>query len=173
MNLLTYLSKQKERKKKLLKKKGINFSIDQKEIDKFTNHIGFDLTNSQKKVAREILSDISKHVPMNRLLQGDVGSGKTIVSAIAAYATYLNGYQTVFLAPTQILANQHHQTLIQLFSNSLIQIELVTGTTKTMKKADIYVGTHALLNKTFEKVGLLVIDEQHKFGVKQINFLQK
>ena len=167
------LIKAKERKKKLLKKKGINFSIDQKEIDKFTNHIGFDLTNSQKKVAREILSDISKHVPMNRLLQGDVGSGKTIVSAIAAYATYLNGYQTVFLAPTQILANQHHQTLIQLFSNSLIQIELVTGTTKTMKKADIYVGTHALLNKTFEKVGLLVIDEQHKFGVKQINFLQK
>lgn len=167
------LTKAKERKKKLIKKRGISLSIDKNKIDKFVNNIGFELTKSQQKVAAEILEDLSKKVPMNRLLQGDVGSGKTIVAAIAAYSAYLAGFQTVFLAPTQILAQQHFNTINQLFSETVIQTELVTGASRTMKKAGIYVGTHALLNKQFEKVGLLIIDEQHKFGVKQINFLQK
>ena len=169
------LTKAKERKKKLLKKKGISLKIDQSKIDNFINNIGFELTKSQQKVTSEILTDLSKKTPMNRLLQGDVGSGKTIVSAIAAYATYLNGYQTVFLAPTQILANQHYETMKELFTDQKIRISLITGSTvkKELGVNDIIIGTHALLNKTFEKVGLLVIDEQHKFGVKQINFLQK
>lgn len=167
------LTKAKERKKKLIKKKGIALNFDDLEINKFIKNIGFELTKAQQKVTSEILIDLSKKTPMNRLLQGDVGSGKTIVAAIAAYSAHLAGYQTVFLAPTQILAQQHYKTITQLFINTVIQVELVTGTTKAIKKADIYVGTHALLNKTFEKVGLLIIDEQHKFGVKQINFLQK
>jgi len=165
----------RERKKKLIKKKGISLNIDQAEVKKFINNIGFDLTNSQQKVTTEILSDLSKKTPMNRLLQGDVGSGKTIVSAISAFATFLNGYQTVFLTPTQILANQHYETMKSLFKDLSIRVSLITGSTvkKELGINDIIVGTHALLSKTFEKVGLLIIDEQHKFGVKQINFLQK
>lgn len=165
------LTKAKERKKKLLKKKGINLNIDKTEINKFISSLNFELTKPQNIVTKEILDDLNKKVPMNRLLQGDVGSGKTIVSAIAAYATHLNGYQTVFLAPTQILANQHHESLRSLFPD--LKISLVTANSKLIADSNIIVGTHALLNKTFEKVGLLVIDEQHKFGVKQINFLQK
>lgn len=169
------LYKSKERKRKLLKKKGLSLTIDHKAIEEFTNHIGFELTKSQQKVTTEILTDLSKKTPMNRLLQGDVGSGKTIVAAISAFAVFLNGYQTVFLAPTQILANQHYETMKELFKNMPIRISLITGSTvkKELGINDIIIGTHALLNKIFEKVGLLVIDEQHKFGVKQINFLQK
>lgn len=169
------LCKAKERKRKLLKKKGLSLTIDHKAIEEFTNHIGFELTKSQQKVTTEILTDLSKKTPMNRLLQGDVGSGKTIVAAISAFAVFLNDYQTVFLAPTQILANQHYETMKELFKNMPIRISLITGSTvkKELGINDIIIGTHALLNKTFEKVGLLVIDEQHKFGVKQINFLQK
>ncbi len=166
------LIKAKERKKKLIKKKGISLSFENNNINKFIADIGFELTNSQQKVTKEILSDLSKKIPMNRLLQGDVGSGKTIVAAIAALATYLSGYQTVFLAPTQILANQHYESLKNLFPN--LEVTLVTAhSLKHIAYGNIIVGTHALLNKTFEKVGLLIIDEQHKFGVKQINFLQK
>ena len=165
------LTKTKERKKKLIKKKGISLKIDDSNIKNFINNLDFKLTNSQDKVIDEIVEDLSKKTPMNRLLQGDVGSGKTIVSAIAAYATYLNGYQTIFLAPTQILANQHYESLTSLFPN--LSISLVTANSKLITNSNIIIGTHALLTKTFEKVGLLVIDEQHKFGVKQINFLQK
>ncbi|EKE05783.1 MAG: hypothetical protein ACD_19C00176G0005 [uncultured bacterium] len=165
------LTKAKERKRKLIKKKGITLNINQKEISKFINNLNFELTNSQNKVTKEILNDLSQKVPMNRLLQGDVGSGKTIVAAIGAYATHLAGYQTIFLAPTQILANQHYESLKELFPN--LKISLVTANSKLNEGSNIIVGTHALLSKTFKKVGLLVIDEQHKFGVKQINFLQK
>lgn len=169
------LTKAKERKKKLLKKKGISLSFSEKEINEFIKSLSFELTTSQEKVTKEILLDLSKNVPMNRLLQGDVGSGKTIVSAISAFVVVLSGYQTVFLAPTQILANQHYETLKNVFKNLPIRVSLVTGSVvkKELGVNDIIVGTHALLSRTFEKVGLLVIDEQHKFGVKQINFLQK
>lgn len=169
------LIKAKERKKKLLKKQGISLEVNEKEIERFINSLKFSLTASQQKVVAEILDDLSKNVPMNRLLQGDVGSGKTIVAAIASYLTFLNGYQTVFLAPTQILANQHYETMMEVFKNTKIRISLITGSIvkKELGINDIIIGTHSLLSKTFEKVGLLVIDEQHKFGVKQINFLQK
>jgi ATP-dependent DNA helicase RecG len=166
------LVKAKERKKKLIKKKGIKLNFDNLAIEQFTGGLPFTLTNSQEKVIKEILDDLKKNIPMNRLLQGDVGSGKTIVAAIATYATSIAGYQTVFLAPTQILANQHFESIKKLFPN--LVVSLVTANSKQLTaKSDVYVGTHALLNKTFENVGLLIIDEQHKFGVKQINFLQK
>ncbi len=169
------LVKARERKRKLVQKKGVSLIIDQETIDTFIKNLDFNLTGSQQKVTREILLDLSKNTPMNRLLQGDVGSGKTIVSAIGAFATFLSGYQTVILAPTQILANQHYNTLKELFKEIPIRISLITGSTNKRELGvnDIIVGTHALLNKTFDRVGLLVIDEQHKFGVKQINFLQK
>ena len=169
------LTKAKERKKKLIKKKGILLNIDLEIINKFISNIDFKLTSAQNKVTKEILDDLGKKIPMNRLLQGDVGSGKTIVATISAFTVFLNGYQTVFLAPTQILANQHYETMKELFKDLPIRISLITGSTikKELGVNDIIIGTHALLNKTFEKVGLLVIDEQHKFGVKQISFLQK
>ena len=169
------LVKAKERKKKLLKKKGVSLTIDQLAINHFLDSLPFKLTNSQNKVIAEILDDLKKKTPMNRLLQGDVGSGKTVVSAVLAFVSFLNGYQTIFLAPTQILANQHYQTLNSLFQNYKIRISLITGSSikKDEGVSDIIIGTHALLNKKFDRVGLLVIDEQHKFGVKQINFLQK
>ncbi|MDP3012770.1 MAG: DEAD/DEAH box helicase, partial [Candidatus Subteraquimicrobiales bacterium] len=123
------LIKAKERKRKLIKKKGIALNINKVEIDKFIKNIGFDLTKSQQKVTAEILDDLFKKTPMNRLLQGDVGSGKTIVSAISTFATFLSGYQTVFLAPTQILANQHYETMKSLFEDLSIRISLITGST--------------------------------------------
>lgn len=169
------LTKAKERKKKLIKKKGLSLKFEPKKIDQFVESLSFKLTNSQIKTYKEILSDLEQKVPMNRLLQGDVGSGKTVVSAISAFATFLSGYQTVLMAPTQILANQHYETLKVMFKDFKIRISLITGSVikEEVGISDIIVGTQALLNKSFERVGLLIIDEQHKFGVKQINFLQK
>ena len=167
----------KSRKEKLQKKKGLQLKYNKKEVSSFINSLPFKLTASQQKVTNEILEDLDRKEPMNRLLQGDVGSGKTVVAAISTFVTFLNGYQTVILAPTQILANQHYETLNNLFKNLKIRIALITGSTvkKDVGNIDVFVGTHALLNKLseFEKIGLLVIDEQHKFGVKQIDFLKK
>lgn len=166
------LTKAKERKSKLAKKKGLSLDFEQNKIDQFINSLSFKLTNSQIKAYKEIVSDLKQKVPMNRLLQGDVGSGKTVVAAISAYATFLAGYQTIILAPTQILASQHHKSFQDLFPN--LEVALITANSQQpTANSAVIVGTHALLSKTFEKVGLLIIDEQHKFGVKQINFLQK
>ncbi len=167
----------KERKSKLTNKKSIQLEVDNKLINEFINSLPFKLTTAQESVIAEILSDLNKRTSMNRLLQGDVGSGKTVVAAISAFVTFLNGYQTVLMAPTQILANQHYETLKKVFEKFKIRISLITGSVvkKDVGIADIIVGTHALLNKIneFNKVGLIVIDEQHKFGVKQIEFLKK
>lgn len=171
------LLKARERKRRLQKKKSISLIVDKKLVDRFILSLPFKLTKSQEKVINEILTDLEKDVSMNRLLQGDVGSGKTVVAAVASFISFLNGYQTVLLAPTQILANQHFNTVKQLFNKSVnqIRIELITSATKKIKESDVYIGTHALINKThlFNKVGLFIIDEQHKFGVKQIDFLKK
>lgn len=106
---------------------------------------------------------------MNRFLQGEVGSGKTVVAALACYLTYLNGFKSLFMAPTEILANQHYATLVKLFNKTSIKVGLVTGSTKKYFQADIIVGTHALITKKFEleKIGLVIVDEQHRFGVSQ------
>jgi ATP-dependent DNA helicase RecG len=160
-----------QRKKVLEKSKlAFQFSINQEEILKFTQNLPFEMTLSQKKVCREILDDLSKKKPMNRLLQGDVGSGKTVVAALAVYVAWLSDAQSILMAPTEILANQHYQTLKQLLEPLGIKINLLTGSHKIKNdKADLLVGTHALIyhQAQFEKLGLVIIDEQHRFGVEQ------
>ncbi len=151
-------------------------TVNQLSMNRFIDSLPFKLTNSQLNVIHEILSDMGKEIPMNRLLEGDVGSGKTVVAAAGMFVGFLNGLQSVIMAPTQILAEQHYETLTNLFnkinkSARQIKIQLVTSNTKQkeLKKADIYIGTHALLHKKidFTKIAFIVIDEQHRFGVKQ------
>ena len=157
-----------------------SFAIDQEKILQFINALSFNLTPSQNQALKDILSDLSASVPMNRLLEGDVGSGKTVVAACAAYIAYLNGFQTLFMAPTQILASQHHTTLSALFKPLGIEVGLITSQSKLKitRKArsqdryselKIIVGTHALLSPSLQlnEVGLVIIDEQHRFGVVQ------
>ncbi len=151
--------------------------INQTLMNQFIEVLPFELTASQKKAAEEILSDIGKDYPMNRLLEGDVGSGKTVVATIAAFTSFLNGYQSIFMAPTQILAEQHFNTLKRLLQSFEVRISLLTSEIKKVGvgRADIFVGTHALIhNKVdFDKVALVVIDEQHRFGVEQRAHLVK
>jgi ATP-dependent DNA helicase RecG len=156
----------------------ISTKNNKKELKEFYESLPFTLTDAQKRASEEILTDLEKTVPMNRLLQGDVGSGKTIVAAIGMYAAKLNGFQSALMAPTQILAEQHFQTLQKLFSPLQISVELVTGASKAQKNtdssADILIGTHALIQKkiNFTNLGFVVIDEQHRFGVQQRAILQ-
>jgi ATP-dependent DNA helicase RecG len=147
--------------------------IKKTELNKFISKLPFKLTLSQSKVVDEIIEDLQKNIPMNRLLEGDVGSGKTVVAAIAMYGIFLNGKQSVLMAPTQILANQHYQTLKKLFEKEKVKIGIFTGTKKSNGDFDIIVGTHALLQSKVDmsNVSLFVIDEQHKFGVEQRNIL--
>lgn len=155
-------------------------------IKEFVASLPFTLTKPQKVSAWEILQDIAKTQPMNRLVSGDVGSGKTVVAAIAIYDVFLNGYQAVVMAPTEILAQQHYQSLQKLFSKLNIRVGLLTGsqapkikkeTTAEINsgKIDIIVGTHALLseNVSFRKLGLVVVDEQHRFGVEQRKLIKQ
>jgi ATP-dependent DNA helicase RecG len=151
--------------------------IDNKLIDKFIKSLPFDLTNSQKVAISEIISDLKKDIPMNRLLQGDVGSGKTVVAAVGAFAAFLNGCQTVIMAPTQILATQHYEIFKKLFAKFNLRISLVTSDVKKsdLGRIDVFIGTHSLIHSkiNFDKVGLVVIDEQHRFGVEQRKHLIK
>ena len=161
-------------------------SIDFNElsIKKFVDSLPFTLTDDQKRSAWSILKDIQKTHPMNRLLQGDVGSGKTVVAAIAAYNASQAGYQTVIMAPTEILAQQHYKTITALLPD--MATGLLTSTTvqsstheqctkKTLKESvsdgsvSLLIGTHAVIQSdiTFKNLGLIVIDEQHRFGVEQ------
>lgn len=146
----------------------------------FVKALPFALTAAQKRAAWEILQDIAKDSPMNRLLQGDVGSGKTAVAAMGAFMAARAGMQTAFMAPTEILATQHAASLADLLEPRGIRVALLTGSTKVAAKndlkarikagdVDIVVGTHALIQKNsdFKALGLVVIDEQHRFGVRQ------
>lgn len=146
----------------------------------FTAALPFTMTAAQKRAAWEILQDIAKDQPMNRLLQGDVGSGKTAVAAMAAYLVAQRGLQTAFMAPTEILAAQHASGLAHLLEPLGVRVALLVGSTKAKAKADLkahmlagdidlVVGTHALIQKNsdFKQLGLVVIDEQHRFGVRQ------
>ncbi len=144
-------------------------------INEFIKKLPFTLTNGQKKVIKEIEEDLGKTHPMNRFLQGDVGSGKTVVAAVGAYISYLNGFQTLFMAPTEILAQQHFKTLSMLFANTSVEIGLQTSSSKDKKNADIIVGTQALITKSqsFKRAGFVVIDEQHRFGVRQRAILKE
>lgn len=143
----------------------------QKQTESFIKKLPFELTNAQKDATSDILKDLSLEKPMNRLLEGDVGSGKTVVGVVAAYLAYLNGFQSAFMAPTEILVNQHFKTISKLLKPLGIKVELVTGSNKTgiNKKFDILIGTHALVydKVKFENLGLIIIDEQQRFGVEQ------
>lgn len=148
--------------------------------DFYKNYLPFELTGAQKRVLKEIRRDLGSGRQMNRLLQGDVGSGKTMVSALAALIAVDNDFQALVMAPTEILANQHFETFTEMLEPVGLRVELLTGSTKTAKRRDIHeglisgavhliVGTHALLEDKvqFKNLGLSVIDEQHRFGVAQ------
>ena len=150
------------------------------ELRELKEKLPFSLTEAQNKAIREILRDQKSKIPMNRLLQGDVGSGKTIVALIAIYNVYTNGYKSAFMVPTEILAKQHYDEAKKLFEPFNVEIELLTGSTKAKEKERIknrikedepviVIGTHALIQEDveFNKLGLIVTDEQHRFGVEQ------
>ncbi|WP_396141643.1 ATP-dependent DNA helicase RecG [Flavobacterium sp.] len=152
----------------------------------FQNHLPFELTNAQKKVLKEIRNDMGSNAQMNRLLQGDVGSGKTIVALMAMLIALDNGFQSCLMAPTEILANQHYNGLTELAKYLNINIKILTGSTKTADRKIIHeelengslhilIGTHALLEDKvqFHNLGLAIIDEQHRFGVEQRSKLWK
>lgn len=148
----------------------INKSYKLDEFNKFVESLPFKLTTSQKGAVEEIFEDLSNYHPMNRLLEGDVGSGKTVVAVAAAYLAYLNGYKTLYMAPTEILAKQHFETFKQFLEPFGVDIQLKTGNAKDAdNNFDILIGTHALLysKEPYENIGLITIDEQHRFGVEQ------
>lgn len=147
---------------------------------------GFGFTKAQKKVIAEICSDVSKGIPMNRLIQGDVGSGKTAVAMTAALMAVKNGYQAALMAPTEVLASQHYESFKEFFDKFGIKVCLLKGSLKKKEKeavkelistgeADVIVGTHAIIQEDveFKKLGLVITDEQHRFGVKQRNVLSE
>lgn len=152
------------------------FSLENKysKLNKCISDLPFKLTNSQLNTWEEIKDDLLQDYPMNRLLQGDVGSGKTVISYLASFLAYLNGYKTLIMAPTEILANQHYDTFLTLVNKTSMKIGLITGSkqlkkTDNIEEYDVIIGTHALIqNKiTVSKVGLVIIDEQQRFGVSQ------
>lgn len=163
------------RRKKIKAEKGIQFEIDDQKVKAFIDSLPFKLTGAQERVLNDIFSDMQKDQPMNRLLQGDVGSGKTIVAAIAALVAVNNGYQAAIMAPTEILAQQHYAKLQKYLNFS---VELVTSNTAGKGKeqnADIIIGTHALIQEKvkYKNLGLVIVDEQHRFGVMQRKALAK
>lgn len=158
-------------------KPSYKIKIDSSSVKQFVGSLPFTLTDSQQKAINEILTDLSGNVPMNRLLEGDVGSGKTVVAALAIFQTFLNGYQSIIMAPTQILAEQHYKTLKKLLEPFKLRISLLTSSVKKIElgRSDIFVGTHALIHNKIQmdKVALVIIDEQHRFGVEQRAHLVK
>jgi len=166
------LSQLKSLEKRMFLQKNENaaeLKTHQEQILSVISNLPFTLTTSQKKVLKEIISDLSRKRPMNRLLQGDVGSGKTVVAAIASYEVFLNGFKTTLMAPTEILAIQHFNTFRAILGPLGVKVGLHTATKKLKGEFDILIGTHALLFSTrdFEKIAFIVIDEQHRFGVEQ------
>ena len=175
LNILRYASDHRR------KYRGYIFSRAGVQLNDFyRNHLPFDLTNAQKRVVREIRDDMASGRQMNRLLQGDVGSGKTLVALMAMLIAIGNGYQACIMAPTEILAEQHLATIRQMLGDMDIHVELLTGVVKGRRRADILdrlskgeidilVGTHAVIEDAvvFARLGLAVVDEQHRFGVAQ------
>ena len=148
--------------------------------------LGFGFTKAQKKVINDICSDVSKGIPMNRLIQGDVGSGKTAVAMTAALMAVKSGYQAALMAPTEVLASQHYESFKEFFDKFGIKVCLLKGSLKKKEKeavkelissgeAEVIIGTHAIIQEDveFKKLGLVITDEQHRFGVKQRNILSE
>ena len=162
------------------KLEGWHIPFDLAAVKEFVAKLPFALTNAQRRAAWEIIQDFGKQTPMNRLLQGDVGSGKTVVAGLAALSAARAGYQTALMAPTEILASQHAETLSQLLTPFGLTVGLATGSVKGKARQTLYVqiangevavvvGTHALVQDSlqFHKLGFVVVDEQHRFGVEQ------
>ena len=165
---------------------GWHIPFNQPVVKDFVDKLPFKLTNAQRLAVWEIIQDFERKVPMNRLLQGDVGAGKTVVAGIGALQAAHGGFQTALMAPTEILATQHAETLLKLLSPFNIRVGLLTGSVKGVARktlyeaiktgeVDVVVGTHALIQETvhFHKLGFVVIDEQHRFGVSQRQELLK
>ena len=175
---LMILHNKVQRDKKL---KGLHFEVVGTAFNKFYKEkLSFELTGAQKRVIKEIRHDMGRGVQMNRLLQGDVGSGKTIVALMTMLIAIDNGYQACLLAPTQILAQQHYQSISEIVKGLGVQVAFLTGSVKGRVRKellgflkeghiDILVGTHAILEEQveFSNLGLAVTDEQHRFGVVQ------
>jgi ATP-dependent DNA helicase RecG len=169
-----------KRGRRVKEAKGTKIKLDQATKLRIGSVLPFKLTEAQRRVVKEIFKDLQSDAPMNRLLQGDVGSGKTIVALIAMLATMENGYQTALMAPTEILAEQHARNVKRLLAKSPYRVELLTGSLRAAEKRKLQValaageihaciGTHAIIQEavSFRNLGLAVIDEQHRFGVMQ------
>lgn len=173
---LGFLRRRQQRKQE----QGAVFTPQGQLSERFQTLLPFALTGAQQRVIAEILQDLRQPSPMNRLVQGDVGAGKTVVAVFAILAAIEAGYQAALMAPTEVLAEQHYRKLVGWFNLLHLPVELLTGSTKTKKRREtlqqlatgelpLLVGTHALIQEgvTFQRLGLVVIDEQHRFGVQQ------
>ncbi|PAD70253.1 ATP-dependent DNA helicase RecG [Bacillus sp. 7586-K] len=184
--LLFQLKMQALRKVQRENSKGLNHIFPQEKLDVFIESLPFSLTQAQLRVINEILVDMKSSYRMNRLLQGDVGSGKTVIAAIAFYAAILSGYQGALMVPTEILAEQHAESLVKLFERFEVNVELLTSSVKGKRRRELLeklknneiqllIGTHALIQDEieFHKLGLVITDEQHRFGVEQRRMLRE
>lgn len=190
-DLLLFQIKALLERRKINQLKSVSIEFDQPLIQKFIADLPFELTTDQKIALWEILKDLQKNYPMNRLMEGDVGSGKTVVALAATYQVAKKGYQTVFMVPTEVLAHQHYKTIASIMRDESIQTCLLTGSEsklndqkidkKSLKQkifsgeVNIIIGTHAVIQKdvSFNKLALVVIDEQHRFGIQQRSALAK
>lgn len=183
---LFQLKMQGLKRKEKAENNGLSIQYDVDRLKIFTQKLPFELTAAQKKVTNEICRDLLSPNHMQRLLQGDVGSGKTVVAAIALYATMTAGFQGALMVPTEILAQQHMESLQQLYDPLEVRTALLTGSTKTKERRvileqlatgeiDIIIGTHALIQEDvlFRRLGLVITDEQHRFGVNQRRILRE
>lgn len=184
--LLFQMKLQGLKKQEKAEKNGLAIHYDVERLKQFTKKLPFTLTAAQKKVTNEICRDLMSPQHMQRLLQGDVGSGKTVVAAVALYAVMTAGFQGALMVPTEILAQQHMESLQQLYDPLEVRTALLTGSTKTKERReilaqlvsgeiDIIIGTHALIQEdvVFHHLGLVITDEQHRFGVNQRKILRE
>jgi ATP-dependent DNA helicase RecG len=184
--LLFQLKMQALRKVQREQSKGIEHKFDYEKFEEFLHTLPFPLTKAQSRVVNEIITDMKSPFRMNRLLQGDVGSGKTVVAAIAIYAAILSGYQGALMVPTEILAEQHAESLVKMFEPFAVNVALLTSSIKGKKRRELLeklrnneiqllIGTHALIQDEihFHQLGLVITDEQHRFGVEQRRMLRE
>src|SRR5690625_3206997 len=183
--LLFQLKIQQLKQRNQVSKQGFSQPFQEEKIRRFIDTLPFSLTDAQEKALKEILSDMETPIQMNRLLQGDVGSGKTAVAIICLYATITAGRQAAFMVPTEILAEQHYKSMMDMLGHR-VEIALLTSSVKGKKRRNILerikqneiqiiIGTHSLIQEEvlFHKLGLVIIDEQHRFGVEQRNTLRE
>ncbi|HOZ53753.1 MAG TPA: ATP-dependent DNA helicase RecG [Bacilli bacterium] len=174
------------KQRRSLEKENYSKNVDINKAEVIRNRLPFELTNDQEKALQEIVDDLNSSIRMNRLLQGDVGSGKTIVAFLSMFIMKESGYQSAMMAPTEVLAKQHFENAKKLFKDLNINVALLTGSTSKKEKEDIYnkllnkkidivIGTHSLINKDlyFNNLGLVIADEQQRFGVSQRTMLKR